>query len=164
MGRNVAKLTDKAEKLAELLKTAAKNKTKKLWEKLPKPRKGVFRAKLSINKIEKLLKNKTVDFNDVQGFVKEKGLKNQFKPKEPFMDGFRYEWTDGTYKYEMHGHGSNPKYAGKPNNAANPTMRVTRTNISTDIDEFYTTNKTWVDDFTNNANDIHIPLINSPYK
>ena len=42
VGQSIAKLTNKAETLAELLKTAAKNKAKTLWNKLPKPRKGIF--------------------------------------------------------------------------------------------------------------------------
>lgn len=44
VGQSIAKLTNKAETLAELLKTAAKNKAKTLWNKLPKTRKGIVKV------------------------------------------------------------------------------------------------------------------------
>lgn len=45
VGQGIAKLTNKAETLAELLKTAAKNKAKRTYDKLKNVVKGVFRAR-----------------------------------------------------------------------------------------------------------------------
>ena len=77
VGQSIAKLTNKAETLAELLKTAAKNKAKTLWNKLPKTRKRIFWVRKGKWKIVKKYSAKEVN----RWWKIEKGYENPpYKP------------------------------------------------------------------------------------
>lgn len=81
VGQSIAKLTNKAETLAELLKTAAKNKAKRTYDKLKNAFKGVFRVK-------KRLPGPEFEMHTLSNGNKVKRLKPNFEYES---NGYRYK-------------------------------------------------------------------------
>ena len=120
-----------------------------------------------------LLKNGSVDYNDVVEWANQGGLTNQWSPnpgKFP-AGGFKYVVTDGTTTYSIHGHGPNPiavaNYPGS-SSAVGPTVSITKRPSGGGFatQENRLSDGTWTSSsgMNNTQKDMsHIPLTKSPY-
>lgn len=114
-----------------------------------------------------LVKNGKVDYNNLDGWASNKNLDNEWgaDPEKFPSGGFKYKTTDGTYEYQIHGHGPNPvAVANHPgsNAASGPTASITRKPVGGGPRQNMRTDGTWGSPGSD-MNGNHIPLINSPF-
>jgi RHS repeat-associated protein len=80
--------------------------------------------------------------------------------------GFRYDFVENGTRYRVWGHGANPSPTAGPNAAAGPTVRVHATNptgAGTNPTGHLSTGGGYLNQTAATMNDIHIPLVGSPF-